>query len=100
VNDQVKIYPSQVAPRRRRALKPEDIDKVGAAVLTLAKELWVVKDRQILLEEVLRRHDLDVTAEIDKLKPDEVLDAKLARERQDLVKKLMAELTGEYDLTR
>ncbi len=100
MNDQVKIYPSQVAPRRRRALKPEDIDKVGAAVLTLAKELWVVKDRQILLEEVLRRHDLDVTAEIDKLKPDEVLDAKLARERQDLVKKLMAELTGEYDLTR
>ena len=51
-----KLHPSTVEPRRRRALRPDDIDKVGQAVLTLAKELWVIKDRQVLLEEVLRPH--------------------------------------------
>ena len=93
-----KLYPSQGTPRRRAALKPEDIDKLGAALLTLAKELWVVKDRQMLLEEVLKRHDLDVGAEIDRLKPDGVLEARLAAERETLVKKVLAEITGELDL--
>ena len=92
-----QLYPSNVEPRKRRALKPDDVDKVGAAVLTLAKELWVVKDRQALLEEVLRRHKLDVTAEIDKLRPDGALEAKLAAERQALVKRLMQDLTGDYE---
>jgi hypothetical protein len=95
---QVKLYPSQVKPRRRQALKPDDIDKVGMALLTLTKELWVVKDRQILLEEVLKRHNLDVSAEIDRFKPDGAVEAKLAAEREGLVRKIMAELTGELDL--
>lgn len=94
----VKLYPSTTQPRRRPGLNPEDIDKIGAALLTLTKELWVVRDRQILLEEVLKRHNLDVTAEIDRLKPDGALEAKLAAEREALVKKIMAEITGELDL--
>ncbi len=98
MTEQVKLYPSQVAPRRRGALKPEDIDKVAAALLTLTKEVWVLKDRQILLEDVLKRHNLDVGAEIDRLKPDGALEAKLNADRQALVKKIMAEITGEFDL--
>ena len=94
----VKLYPTTAQPRRRAGLKPEDIDKVGGALLTLTKELWVLRDRQILLEEVLKRHNLDVTAEIDRLKPEGALEAKLAAEREGLVKKIMAELTGELDL--
>jgi predicted nucleic acid-binding Zn-ribbon protein len=92
-----KLHPAQVQPRRRRALLPDDIDKVGAAVLTLTKELWVLKDRQILLEEVLKRHNLDITEEINKLAPSGELEARLAAERQALVSKIMADLSGEYE---
>ena len=29
----------------RHALKPEDLDRLGQALLTLTQELWVLKDQ-------------------------------------------------------
>jgi hypothetical protein len=92
-----KLYPSQVQPRRRTALKPEDIDKLGQAVLTLAKELWIVKDRQAITEAVLAKRGIDIREEIALFQPDAALDAKLNAERQALVTKLMQDIVGEYD---
>ena len=92
---QPKLHPAQAKPRRRRTLRPEDVDKVGDALLTLAKELWVVKDRQMLLEEILKRHQIDVAREIDKLVPDADLEARLKAEREALIRKLMNDLVGE-----
>ncbi|MBL8629131.1 MAG: hypothetical protein JNM81_05855 [Rhodospirillaceae bacterium] len=92
-----KLYPTHVQPRRRNALKPEDLDKLGQAVLTLAKELWVVKDRQTVTEAVLAKRGIDIGEEISLFQPDEKLEARLAAERQELVKKLMQDLTGEYE---
>ena len=92
---QSKFHPAQVKPRRRKTLRPEDIDKVGEALLTLAKELWVVKDRQMLLEEILKRHQIDVAGEIGKLVPDADLEARLKAEREALICKLMNDLVGE-----
>jgi hypothetical protein len=92
-----KLYPSQVQPRRRTALKPEDIDKLGQAVLTLAKELWIIKDRQAITEAVLAKRGIDIREEISLFQPDAALDAKLNAERQALVMKLMQDIVGEYD---
>lgn len=92
-----KIYPSTVEPRRRKTLQPEDIDKVGAAVWTLAKELWVLKDRQTVTEAVLKARGIDITAEVDAFKPDAQLEARLLAERQALISKLTQDLTGEYE---
>ena len=35
------------------ALTPADLDRLGHAVLTLTQELWVMKDRQRVLEALL-----------------------------------------------
>jgi hypothetical protein len=92
-----KYYPSQVQPRRRKALNPDDIDKVGQAVLTLAKELWVVKDRQLITEAVLAKRGIDISEEVSLFQPDPVLEEKLKAERQALVKRIMQDLTGDYE---
>jgi len=92
-----KLYPSQAQPRRRKALNPEDVDKVGQAVLTLAKELWVLKDRQMITEAVLAKRGIDIADEISLHQPSPELEEKLKAERQALVKKVMQDLTGEYE---
>ena len=92
-----KLYPSQAQPRRRKALKPEDIDNVGQALMTLAKELWVVKDRQMVTEAVLAKRGIDISEDVSRFQPDAALEAKLKAEREALVKKLTQDLTGEYE---
>ena len=92
-----KLFPSQAQPRKRKALKPEDIDKVAAAVMTLAKELWVVKDRQMITEAVLAKRGIDISEEVSLYQPPPELEAKLAAARQGLVKKLMQDITGDYE---
>ena len=34
-------------------LKPEDIDKLGDALIALTHEVWVLRDRQKVLERLL-----------------------------------------------
>jgi len=92
----VKTYPSTKQPLKRQALRPEDIDKVGHAILTLAQELWTVKDRQRITEEILKKHNIDINEEIDTYQPDGPLEAELAEARSALVKKIVLDLTGEY----
>jgi len=92
------LYPSNVQPRQRKALRPEDIDKVGQAILTLASELWAVKDRQHVTEAVLKARGIDIIEDVETYKPDAALEAKLSEERQALVKKVVLDLTGDYGL--
>ncbi len=93
----IKFFPSNVQPRRRKTLQPDDIEKVGQAVLTLASELWAVKDRQRITEAVLKTRGIDISEDIDTFAPDAELEADLKAERQALVKKVMLDLTGEYE---
>ncbi len=95
---ETKLYPSNAQPRRRKALQPEDMDKLGQALLTLASELWAVKDRQFVTEAVLKAKGIDISEEIDTFVPDPELEAKLSEERQALVKKVVLDLQGEYGL--
>lgn len=92
-----KLYPANVEPRKRKALRPDDIDRVGAAIWTLTKELWVVKDRQAVTEAILKARGIDITADIDRHQPDAALESRLASERQALIKKITQELTGDYE---
>ncbi len=92
----VKTYPATKQPLKRQALRPEDIDKVGQAILTLAQELWTVKDRQKITEAVLKKHNIDISEEIDTFKPDAELEAELADARTALVRKVVMDLSGDY----
>ena len=51
----------------RKALTPDQIDNLGYAVLELAREFWVMKDRQMITEALLQQKGL--LAELDSFQP-------------------------------
>jgi len=61
-------------------LQPVHIDRVALALIGIAKELWVVKDRQIITEAFLR--EKNIIAELDTYQPGPELAARLGAERE------------------
>ncbi len=78
---------SQDAPK---LLNPEQLDNLALTVLELARELWVVKDRQIVTESLLRERGL--LGDVDGYQPSPELNERLARERQRFLDGIMAGL--------
>lgn len=58
-------------------------DAMGLALLTLAQELWVLKDRQLVTEALL--HEKGLLAEVDSYQPNPELSERLAKERQRFI---------------
>jgi len=78
-----------------RIILPEAAtDRLGLAVLALARELWVVKDRQLVLEAVLAAHGIDAATAIDRFEPDAAQAAKLDTEGRAMIDHIVAALTG------
>ena len=73
-------------------LKPEDIDRLGHALLTMTKELWVVKDRVRVLEATLAAAGVIAPDAADTFQPDEVLQATLGKERAELIENILGAL--------
>jgi len=68
-----------------RILESDDIDRLGQALITLTGELWIMKDRQRVLEALLADAGvLDVTA-IDSYQPNTALRNQLEAERKKLI---------------
>ncbi len=80
-------------------LRDADVDRLGKALLTLAGELWAVKDRQkileAVLEEALKDKGLAVAELVDKHQPDNELAAALANDRQAYINSLLKSLEGD-----
>ena len=70
------------APNSGRMLAPEQIDDLGRALLVLARELWVVKDRVRVLEAVLDERGIEVSAAVRDYRPSGAVEAELAEERE------------------
>lgn len=73
----------------RRILAPKDVDKLGEAVLSLAREIWVLTDRQMVLEQVLADAGTDVREAVEKYQPDEAFTEKLSQRRQAMIGELL-----------
>lgn len=71
-------------------LAPTQIDDLGLALVTLARELWVTKDRQLILEHMLEQSG--AITDVGAYQPDEALNAKLAQERTLFINALNAVL--------
>jgi hypothetical protein len=70
-------------------------DRATQLALTLARELWVVKDRLLVLEAVLASEGFaGLSARIDAFQPDEATRAAIDAER----KRFIAEVTAALDL--
>jgi hypothetical protein len=70
-------------------LKPQDLDRLGQALLTLAKELWIVKDRVRVLEAALADANIIVADTVDRYEPGPELAAELELERARLIEELL-----------
>jgi hypothetical protein len=79
-------------PPPRRLLGPDRLDDVAEAVIALAREVWVLTDRQMVTERVLQAHGLDLTAQIDAFEPDAAFQATLDERRRRLLGSILTAL--------
>jgi hypothetical protein len=80
------------APSTGRMLRPDQLDDLGHALLVIARELWVAKDRLRVLEAVLDAKGIDVSQAVARHQPDDALAAELAAERSRFVGAIMSAL--------
>ena len=73
-------------------LQSQDLDRLGKAVITLAKELWVMKDRQRVLEAALADKGIVTSDLLDGWEPDDALQAALEHDRAALIDSLLKAL--------
>ena len=62
------------------------------ALLTLTQELWVLKDRQRILEALLEDNGIVVADAIDAYQPDPALTERLGEERRQLIDAVLSAL--------
>jgi hypothetical protein len=64
----------------RKALTPDQLDNLGFALIELAKEMWIMKDRQMVTEALLSEKGL--LADLDSYQPGPELAGRIASERK------------------
>jgi len=73
--------------------------KLMQALAALAEQVWVLKDRQIVTEQVLAAKGMDVHDEIEHFQPDADLAARMDEQRQHFIATVLASFredsTGE-----
>ena len=83
-----------------RNLTPQDLDRLGQALLTLTKEVWVLRDRQRILEAALDQAGIVSPAALDTFEPDTALAESLANERSELIERILNSLGSAPDTMR
>ena len=78
-------------------LNTEDVDQLGQAILSLTEELWVLKDRQRVLEDLLSKAGIVTSTAIDQHEPDAELTRTLAADREALVSHVLGALKRPAD---
>lgn len=78
----------------RRILPDSRIDDLGEAIIALTREIWVLSDRQAVLEAVLTEQGVDLSR-IDRYQPDAAMTDRLAARRQQLVDNVLAALKAD-----
>jgi hypothetical protein len=68
-------------------------DPVAQLALTLAKELWLLRDRQIVLESVLAEKGIAAAELVDAYQPSGPVKERLARERKRFLEEIQAALS-------
>lgn len=75
----------------RRILSDDRIDDLGEAIIALTREVWVLKDRQAVLEAVLAEEGVAVDR-VDRYQPDAAMAQRLSAGRQQLIDNVLAAL--------
>lgn len=78
-------------------LQPEDLDRLGQALITLTQELWITRDRVRVLEAALAEAGVLPPDAVDELQPDDALAEALREERAQLIERVLGALEGKSD---
>jgi hypothetical protein len=95
VQDEARARAAAELASRAKFLGPDQVDDLARAVITLAREVWVLRDRQRVLEAVLGEKGIDVAQAVEHYQPSAELQAKLDAERKAFVQGLMHALVPE-----
>ena len=74
-------------------LRADDLDSLGKTLITIAKELWVTKDRQKVLEAALAEAGVMAPDAVDRYQPDDELDGRLKSERAEFIEQVLGALS-------
>jgi len=77
----------------RETLNNLDVAALGQAVMTLTKEIWVLTDRQRVMEAVLAQKGMDISKEIKTFQPDADMQAELKQEGSALIERVLGSLS-------
>jgi predicted NAD/FAD-binding protein len=75
-----------------RYLQARRIEDIAQAFVSLASELWIVKDRMAVLEQVLDRHGIPAPAAVEAYAPQGEFKATLDAERRAWAQRMIAAL--------
>jgi hypothetical protein len=98
--------PAKVAPARKVSsmksaesaaalkeyLRQRRVDDLAGAYVSLLGELWIVKDRQAVLEEVLNRNGIAATDAVERFEPGGEFKKRLDVERQEWIRRMIGAL--------
>lgn len=93
----IAVDPKSYNKPVRPTLHEGDVAHLGAAVLALTREVWVLTDRMTVLEAVLAEQGIDATAAIEAYQPDAAMQARLDAKGQRLVAGVVDALAGIAD---
>jgi hypothetical protein len=80
-------------------LQSDDIDRLGQALITLTRELWILKDRQRVLEGALIDAGVLDRDAVDNYQPDAALTETLEAERKRIIDELINALITPQSIT-
>jgi hypothetical protein len=87
--------PLQLAERESaevRYLLGRRVEDVATAFVSMAGELWIVKDRLAVLERVLERHGIPAPSSVDRYEPEPQFKERLDAERRAWVRRIVGAL--------
>ena len=76
---------------------PQENSTLFQVLMNTLQELWVLKDRQMILERVLEDNDINVAEAVERLQPDADLAAELDAERRRFIDTVLEPLQGNSD---
>ena len=59
------------------------------ALAALAEQVWILKDRQVILEQVLAEHGIDLREALERYQPDAALNKRLDQERRQFIRAVL-----------
>lgn len=76
-------------------LKPEQVDNVARALISLTRDVCVLTDRLAILEQVLGDKGIDVAELVDTYEPSGAVQKDIAERTQTIINDVVCALRGE-----